>query len=173
MKYRGYDLLLGGLFLALALVFPFIFHVTGLGSSFLPMFYPIIMAGFLISFPVAAFVGIISPLVSALISGMPPFFPPVAFIMMVEGFILAGIPAILYQRYKVNVWITLILTIFVDRITLFGLVFVASKLLQLPEDFLGLVLVVQGVPGIVVILIVVPVLIKNLQKRIQCLGVLE
>ncbi|UCH97132.1 MAG: ECF transporter S component, partial [Candidatus Aminicenantes bacterium] len=72
-KYSGYDLLLGGLFMALALVFPMVFHAVGLGSAFLPMFYPIAAAGFLVALPVALVVGTMSPLVSALITGMPPF----------------------------------------------------------------------------------------------------
>jgi hypothetical protein len=33
------------------LVFPIIFHAVGLGSAFLPMFFPIIAAGFLIALP--------------------------------------------------------------------------------------------------------------------------
>jgi len=39
MKYSGQDLVLGGLFLSLALVVPFLFHAIGLGSAFLPMFF--------------------------------------------------------------------------------------------------------------------------------------
>jgi len=60
MKYSGRDLLLDGLFLSLALVVPVLFHVIGLGSTFLSMFFPIIIIGFLVAFPVA--VGFISPL---------------------------------------------------------------------------------------------------------------
>jgi len=60
MKYSGPNLLLGGLFLSLALVVPILFHAIGLESAFLPMFFPIIIAGFLVAFPVA--VGLVSTL---------------------------------------------------------------------------------------------------------------
>ncbi|MCU0289629.1 MAG: ECF transporter S component, partial [Acidobacteria bacterium] len=65
-KSSGYDLLLAGLFMALALVLPLLFHAIGLGSAFLPMFFPIIAAGFLVTLPAALVVGVMSPLVSAL-----------------------------------------------------------------------------------------------------------
>jgi len=82
---KSYQLLTGGLFLALALGLPLAFHLVGLGSSFLPMFYPILLAGFLLDFQVAVLVGLLSPLLSAALTGMPPFYPPIAFIMMAEA----------------------------------------------------------------------------------------
>ena len=173
MKYSGYDILLGGLFIALAIVFPIIFHAVGLGNAFLPMFYPIILAGFLISFPVSTVVGIISPLLSGLLTGMPPFFPPVAFIMMIEGFVLTAVPSILSKRFNLSVRIALIVTILVDRLVLLCLVVFVSHLLQLPEDILGVVSVVRGAPGIFVILLVLPVLVRNLKKRIHLMAVME
>ena len=62
MKYSGQDLVLGGLFSSLALVVPFLFHAIGLRSAFLPMFFQVIIAGFLVVLPVAMAVGFISPL---------------------------------------------------------------------------------------------------------------
>ena len=62
MKYSGQDLVLGGLSLSLALVVPSLFHAIGLGSAFLPMFFQVIIAGFLVVFPLAMDVGFISPL---------------------------------------------------------------------------------------------------------------
>ena len=43
--------------MALALVFPVVFHAVDLGNAFLPMFYPIIAAGFLVALPAAVVVG--------------------------------------------------------------------------------------------------------------------
>ncbi|MBS3818862.1 ECF transporter S component [bacterium] len=173
MRYSGRDLLLGGLFLALALVVPVLFHAVGLGSAFLPMFFPILITGFLVAWPVAVVVGFIAPLFSALLTGMPPLFPPVAFIMMAEGLFLAGIPALLYQRYRWNLLVTLVITLLVDRLVLLGGVLMASRWLHLPEGVLGLASLIRGLPGIALILVLIPPLVKKLQQRMSFLCVME
>jgi len=173
VKYSGRDLLLGGLFLVLALVIPVFFHAVGLGSAFLPMFFPIIIAGFLVALPVAVVVGLMAPITSSLLTGMPPIFPPTAFIMMVEGVVLAGVPALLYQKYKLNIWLTLLVTILADRLVLLGAVLLAAKWLELPQGVLGLASLIRGIPGIILIFIVIPSLVKKLQERMQNLAIME
>ena len=173
MSYKGRDVVMGGLFLALALVIPILFHAAGLGSAFLPMFFPIIAAGFLIASPVALVVGIASPLLSALLTGMPPFFPPTAFIMMAEGLVLAGIPSLLYQKYRFNSYLTLIITLAADRMVLFASVIVVSKWLVLPENVLGWASIIQGLPGIVLIMLIIPPLINKMKKRMAIISLME
>lgn len=85
MKHPSFDYVLAGLFLAAALVLPVFFHALGLGSAFMPMFYPLALAGFLVAAPLAMITGVSAPLLSALLTGMPPFYPPIAFIMTAEG----------------------------------------------------------------------------------------
>jgi len=168
-KYTGYDLVLGGLLMALALVFPVIFHAVGLGSSFLPMFYPIVTAGFLVAFPPALTVGLLSPLVSALITGMPPFFPPIVFIMMIEGIALVSVPALFYRKWKTNPWLTAILTMLADRIVLFLTVSIISQWMDLPQRLLGITALVKGLPGVIAIIIIIPPFIKKMEKHFQIL----
>jgi hypothetical protein len=163
--YSGYDLLLGGLFMALALVFPLIFHTLGLGSSFLPMFYPVIAAGFLVSLPVALVVGIFSPLVSALFTGMPPFFPPIALMMMIEGLVLTALPVLFYQRLKKSAWFTTVVTMAADRLVVVLLVLLFSLLLELPERVLTVAVLVNGIPGTILILILIPPLVKQMEAK--------
>jgi len=173
MSYTGKDVVLGGLLLALALVIPILFHAVGLGSAFLPMFFPIIAAGFLVAPPVALVVGLTSPLVSALLTGMPPFFPPIAFIMMAEGLVLAGIPSFFYQKHGFNIHLTLIMTLAADRAVLFVAVIGASKLLDLPENVLGWTSVIRGMPGIVFMVLIIPPLIKKLKHQIANISLME
>lgn len=172
-KYSGYDLLLGGLFMALALVFPVIFHALGLGSAFLPMFYPIIAAGFLVALPVAMVVGVMSPLVSALITGMPPFFPPIALIMMFEGVVLTAVPALLYQRLRTNPWLITIITMTTDRLLLLFLVLFFSAALRLPEGVLSAAALINGIPGTVLILILIPPLVKQMETKTRLARMIE
>lgn len=166
-KYSGYDLLLGGLFMALALVFPIIFHALGLGGAFLPMFFPIIAAGFLIALPPAIVVGVMSPLVSAFLTGMPPFFPPVVFIMMAEGLALTAVPALLYRRLKVNAWISAIVAMIVDRLVLLAAILLLARLLELPEGVLTLVSLLKGLPGTILLPLVIPPLVKKMETTMR------
>jgi len=173
VKTPGKDLLLGGLFLALAIALPVLFHALGLGKAFLPMFFPIIISGFFLSLPAALAVGLLSPLTSALLTGMPPFYPPIAFIMMLEGFFLAGLPVLLYQRFKISLWPTLITTILVDRLLLLGSVLVVAKWLDLPEKIWGAASLIEGIPGVLLILLLVPPLVKKMNTRLEKIFIYE
>jgi len=173
LSYSGRDLLLSGLFLALALVLPILFHAVGLGSEFLPMFFPILLAGFLLPFPMAVSVGIMAPLLSALLTGMPPFFPPLAFIMMVEGAVLTAVPALLYRKIGIPLYPVLALTIVADRLVLLAVVMFTARWLDLPEGALSLVSVIRGLPGCVLIMILIPPLVKEMRKRVAMMMIQE
>jgi len=173
VKYSGQDFLLGSLLLALALILPILFHAVGLGSAFLPMFYPILTAGFLIAWPVAAAVGFLAPLTSALLTGMPPLFPPIAPIMMMEGLVLTSLPYWLHQKHSLKIIPTMVVTVAAERAGLLAAVVLLAKWLELPEGVLGLVSVARGLPGIVIIFIIIPPLVKKLEQRFKHQWLLE
>lgn len=166
-RYSGFDVLAGGLLIALALVFPVIFHGLGLGSAFLPMFFPMMAAGFLITFPASVTVGVMSPLLSALLTGMPPFYPPLAFLMAAEGVVLTAAPALLHRRWKINPWVVVPLTLAVDRGLLYLAVISAARWLQLPEGVFSVAMLARGVPGIIALCLVMPPLVQVIRKRLS------
>ncbi|HDP94474.1 MAG TPA: ECF transporter S component [Candidatus Aminicenantes bacterium] len=166
-RYSGRDMLLGGLFMAVALVLPIVFHAVGMGSQFLPMFPPIIMAGCLTAWPVGLTVGILSPLVSAVLTGMPPFFPPVAWIMALEGAVMVLLARRLYLLSRFSIRATVILVLLADRLVLLGAVLAVATWLDLPRGVLGLVSVVRGAPGIVIMIVTLPPLIRIVESRLQ------
>jgi len=173
VKHSGRDILLGGVFLALALLLPVVFHAVGLGSTFLPMFIPLVVAGYLVAFPVAVSLGLIAPITSSLLTGMPPIFPPIAFVMMAEGVVLAGVPALLYQKKKLNIWVTLVVTMLVDRLVLLGAVLLAAKWLELPGGILGVSSLIRGIPGVILIFVIVPPLVKKMKERMHNFAIVE
>lgn len=173
MNYSGRDLLLSGLLLALALVIPVLFHAVGLGSEFLPMFFPILLAGFLLPLRVAVSVGVMTPLLSALLTGMPPFFPPTAFIMMAEGAVLTALPALLNRKAGIPIFPVLALTVLVDRLVLLVSVLLVARWLHLPEGVLGAVSVIKGLPGCLLILILIPPLVTAMRKRVRMMMIQE
>lgn len=166
-KYTGYDLLLGGLFMALALVFPVLFHAVGLGSAFLPMFFPIMAAGFLVALPAAIVVGVMSPLVSAILTGMPPFFPPLVFIMMAEGLVLTVVPALLYRQLKINAWVSALIAMLMDRLVMLAAILLLSRMLDLPEGVLTVASLLKGLPGTILIPLVIPSLVKKMETIVR------
>ena len=72
-KFSVKNLVLGALFLALALVLPFFTgHIPQIGAMLCPMHLPILLAGFVCGGPVGAVVGFIAPLLRMVMFGMPP-----------------------------------------------------------------------------------------------------
>ncbi|MGB9836553.1 MAG: ECF transporter S component [Candidatus Saccharicenans sp.] len=165
-RRRHFELLLGGLFLALALGLPPAFHLVGLGSSFLPMFYPVLLAGFLLHYGISVPVALLAPLVSAALTGMPPVYPPIAFIMMAEGLAMTLLPYLLFQKWKLNIYAALAITMAAERIILFLAIWITADWLKLPGLFLGPVSLLKGLPGIIIIFLVIPPLVANLKKKI-------
>lgn len=160
------EILLGGLFIALALALPVAFHLVGLGSAFLPMFFPIILSGYLLQLRISLVVGLASPLISALLTGMPPFYPPIAFIMMAEGVVLVALPYLLYQNLRMNLWLSLVLTIIGERLVLLLSIIIISKWFRLPGVVLGLSSLIKGLPGIILIFLTIPPLVLKLREKI-------
>ncbi len=64
----------GGLLLAIGIVLPQVFHLTGgpaSGATFLPMHIPVLIAGLLLGPAYGLIVGVVTPFLSFLITGMP------------------------------------------------------------------------------------------------------
>jgi hypothetical protein len=170
MKHPSFDYVLAGLLLTAALVLPVFFHALGLGSAFMPMFYPLALAGFLVAPPLAMITGLAAPLVSAMLTGMPPLYPPMAFIMMAEGFLFTGLPHWLQKLLRLPVWLTLLIILLLDRLLLYFLMLGMSSLLRLPGWFLGWASILHGMPGLVLMLVVLPWFIPRLQERKKRIG---
>jgi len=168
-RYSARDIVFGGLFLALAVVIPYLFHVAGggkLGSVFLPMLLPIAMCGFLTGTRVAVVVGATAPLVSSLLTGMPPMYPPIALMMCGEGILLGGVTSVLYQKAKLNVWTSLAAAAGSDRLFVAFATLLLSRWFSLPERVFSWGAVVYGLPGVALQFAVIPATVKLLEKRI-------
>jgi len=114
-------LLTGGLFVALAILLPMMFHMVGLGQVFLPMHIPVLLAGFLCGPVIGALVGITSPILSTLLTGMPPLMPPIAQMMVFELAMYGLLTGFLYERLRLGVYVSLVGAMIGGRIV-YGLV---------------------------------------------------
>ena len=78
-KTNVHNLVLAAMFLALALVLPFLTgQIPQIGGMLLPMHLPTLLCGFLCGGPWGAVVGFLAPLMRSAILGMPPPFPTAA-----------------------------------------------------------------------------------------------
>jgi len=130
------------------------------------MFYPMLAGGFLTSFPVGAAAGFLSPLASAVLTGMPPFYPPLAFVMSAEGLVMGALPPLLRKRFRLGIRTSLALTLAADRIVLAAAVVAVARWMDLPAGFLGWASVLRSLPGIIIIFIILPPLLSALEKKL-------
>ena len=134
MKFSTRQIALASLFCAFGILFPLLFHFVALGSVFLPMFLPLLIVGFLVDVPLAIAVGCMTPIISSITTGMPPLSPPIAPLMAVEGAVLSGIASILYTRFHLNIWVTMIAAIAGERFVLLVAAFIFAPVLGIPGD---------------------------------------
>jgi hypothetical protein len=156
---------LAALFASLGILFPLLFHFTGLGPMFLPMFLPITMAAALLPPAVAISVAILVPLISSLFTGMPPLYPPLLILVMVELITIAALTSYLYFKKERSIWLTLLISLTADRIILFLFVILFAKVLGFPERFYSVGAVIYGLPGIILIFLTVPAALNFLERR--------
>lgn len=149
----------------LALVLPVAFHMTGLGSKFLPMLLPLLLNGFFVAVPWALLTGAVTPLVSSLATGMPPLYPPVALSMSVEGAVLGGVAAALFRGNPKRLWIALPAAVALGRLSTLATTFLLARLFDLPPGFASAAVLVQGLPGVALQLAAVPLAVSALSRR--------
>lgn len=169
MNYRTKttNLVMGGLLIAIGVIVPSIFHTTGIaGNIFLPMHIPVLLGGFLLSPIYALLVGILTPILNSLLTGMPPLFP-MTVIMVFELGIYGFAASYLYRRLRVPVIVSLILSMIVGRIVsgivVYVLVLAFSTVKIDPLLFVkgG---IITGLPGIIIQIILIPVLMHGINK---------
>lgn len=163
----GRKLAFGGLFVALAILLPIMFHMVGLGQVFLPMHIPVLLAGFFCGPIVGMLVGMVSPILSALITGMPPLMPPVAQMMVVELALYGLLTGFLYERLHLGAYISLIGAMVGGRVAYGILGYLVLPIfgfqrIPLWAPLLGAI--GRSLPGVIIQLVCIP-LVLSLSKR--------
>ena len=164
-------LVLAALFLALALILPFLTgQIPEIGSMLCPMHIPALLCGFFCGWPWGLAVGLIAPLLRSLLFGMPPMFP-VAFSMAFELATYGAVSGLLYQKLphnKASVYLSLLAAMIVGRLV-WGLVRFLCAGLDLSAFGLSAFwagAVTTAIPGILVQILLIPVLVIALQKYV-------
>lgn len=164
MQFNGKEIVLAALFGAWGIALPVLFHMIGLGSIFLPMFIPLAIMGFFVNFPLALLNGLLIPIVSSLLTGMPPLYPPLAIIIALETGALAGTISLCYRYFKWNICVSLFIGIAVERTILVLAALWIAPLFDFPPYLLSLGSFTASMPGIILIIILVPLIVKSVER---------
>lgn len=164
------ELVLSGLLIALGLVLPMAFHLFNAGGPvFLPMHIPVLLGGMILSPIFALLVGVLTPIVSNLLTSMPPLMPMLP-IMIVELGLYGLVASILRKKLNLNVFISLIISMIIGRIGAGLVVYVMTSVFAVqfaPPIAFVIGGISKGIPGIIIQLIFIPIIVKAVEKSMR------
>ena len=157
------------LFLALALVLPFLTgQIPQIGSALSPMHIPVLLCGFLVGWPWGLAVGFIAPLLRSVIFGMPVMVPgavAMAFELAVYG-LVSGILYRLLPKKKWSIYVTLIVAMLAGRV-IWGIARLIIAGLSGNSFTWALFLAgafTNAVPGIILHIVLIPLLVMAMER---------
>ena len=162
-------LVLSAMFLALALVFPFMTaQVPEIGSALCPMHFPVLLCGFFCGPWYASAAGFIAPLLRFALFGMPPLMPKgisMCFELAAYG-LISGLMYKLLPKKKGYIYVSLIAAMLAGRVV-WGAV--RLILFGLGKSEFGWAAFLSGafanaVPGIVLQIILIPLIVMAINR---------
>ena len=157
------------LFLALALVLPFLTgQIPQIGSALSPMHIPVLLCGFRVGWPWGLAVGFIAPLLRSVIFGMPVMVPgavAMAFELAVYG-LVSGILYSLLPKKKWSIYVTLVVAMLAGR-AVWGIARLIIAGLSGNSFTWALFLAgafTNAVPGIILHIVLIPVIVMVLER---------
>lgn len=164
-KITTKELVLSGLLLASGIIIPMIFHMFGMtGPIALPMHIPVLIGGFLLPPHMALALGIITPITSGILTGMPVMFP-MSIIMAFELGTYGLIASLSTRRFSLPIIPSLIISMIAGRIAAGLTVAIIVQLFSVEMAPLLFVkgAIVTGIPGIIIQFVFIPALIYTIR----------
>ncbi|MEW9095568.1 MAG: ECF transporter S component [Clostridiaceae bacterium] len=169
------SLVKGSVFLAIGIIIPYIFHTTGLpGTIFLPMHIPVLLCGFILGKKYGLVIGFITPYLNFLVSGMPPLYPT-AIAMSFELATYGFLSGYLFKDKNYNMYVSLISAMLMGRVVSGVLNYLLLTLGGKPYAlaiFLGGAFI-KPIWGILIQLVLIPVIVKGLEKNTRMVNISE
>lgn len=160
-RLSSYELAYCGLFGAAALLLPTLFHLVHLGHVFMPMYLPLVALAFFVRPLPVAITAALVPMLSALVTGMPPLYPPVGPIMAIELAVMTALIAAARRRWPARHELALLVPVLLlGRVLYVALATAFALLVELPPAFVAGLSFVSGWPGVVLMIVVVPFIVR-------------
>ncbi len=163
---RPSPFLLAGLtasFTALSVGTPYAVHLLGgpaLGRALLPMHFFVLASGLLLGWQSGLAAGLLSPLLSFGLSGMPPLAMLFPLTLEIAAYgLTAGLVRGLLRR---SLWLPLLLAVIAGRVVAGAAVYALG--ISNPFAYMGTALV-AGLPGIAIQMTVIPAVVKLFLRR--------
>lgn len=169
---RTKKLILSALFLAVGMILPFItMQIPTIGNMLCPMHIPVILCGFVCGGPYGFIIGLLTPLVRSVLAGFPALYPN-AISMSFELAVYGGLTGILYQKMAgkrkgmAAIYVVLLSSMISGRIVwgVVSLILYRAVGNVFTWQLFAAQAFVNAVPGITVQLILIPVIVRRLQK---------
>lgn len=166
-KFSTRRLCTAALLVAVGLILPQVFHMVGgkaVGSVFSPMHLPVLVSGLLLGPALGAAVGFLTPLLSALATGMPPM--AILPFMLCELTAYGAVSGVLARRFPL--YPSLIGAQVAGRVVYAAALFVGGTVfgMQCAAPASVLTSIVTGLPGIVLQLALAPAVVLLLRKAL-------
>ncbi|MCR5177005.1 MAG: ECF transporter S component [Anaerovibrio sp.] len=162
---RTKKIVFAGLFIAVGVLLPIAFHMLGAsGRLFLPMHIPVLMGGLLLGPVYGLAVGVAVPVISSLVTGMPPVFPILP-MMTAELATYGFLSGFLYKKCRLRLFVSMLGAMVAGRITCILMLALFAEWLQIKADPVLYVLagIWGGAVGIVMQLVLIPILVGRLK----------
>ncbi|MFH1037956.1 MAG: hypothetical protein V1789_04700 [PVC group bacterium] len=164
------DMIWGGVWGALALFLPLLLHPFGLGSHLMPMFLPLLVAGCTLQLRTGIVLAVSIPLISSLFTGMPPFYPPLAVLMVLEAVSMNIWLFWSYRKRRWNIHFSLIVAFLIQRVVRVLFILAAREIVPLPAAWLFIPALIWGVPGAVIQTGVIPWVVRVIEVQFCPVG---
>ena len=154
---------------ALCVVLPMAFHAIGAGPIFLPMHIPVLLCGLVCGWGYGALCGLVGPILSSLITSMPP---ATALVSMVPELLVYGVVSglcirfVKTRRIYADLYISLVAAMLAGRIIggIAKALFLYSGGKPIVLSALVASYFVTSFPGIIIQLALIPTLVYVLMK---------
>ncbi len=167
------DMVWGGVWGALALFLPILFHPFGLGSHLMPMFLPLLIAGCTLHLRTSLILSVSIPLISSIFTGMPPLYPPIAILMILEASAMNLWLFWAYRKKRWNIYFALIAAFIIQRGVRVIFILAAQEFINLSGSWLLIPALLWGLPGVVIQTVLIPWILPKIKEQSEAIGTLE
>lgn len=165
---KSIELVLIALTVALGIIFPVAFHMFAFsGKMFLPMYYSVAVSAYILRPSSVFLAGIITPLLSAVLTGMPPLNPPVAFQMAVELSVMGFVMAVLSRKTTLHYYFIMAIGLIVQKLLYIVIKYIIAVLYGLPYKAMILAELLTSLPGTLILLVILPPLANVLRNEFK------
>ena len=127
------------------------------------MFWPLVIAGFYLNLPHAFLTGLLAPLLSSLLTGMPPV--PILYTMMAELSVLTTVISALHRWTKLGSFPIIFTGLLISRIMLYIVMILFGKFLGLSGSRLSIIYVSKSLIGVLFIILLIPLFLLRIKKE--------